>query len=511
MTGTVNFGYRAQVCRAAVVAGVLLLAASAARAGNSPEDQVQRTFEKTVVLSGNQGVSLDNRFGTVRVTSGNGHDVKINATIRVQAKSKEAAQEFADKIQIDVQQSGDGVHVKTIYPDEHGKYVLRIEWKKTSYSVDYNVTMPADASLWLRNDFGNTEISGVRGWTQAENGHGSIQVRDAGSAKITNSFGKIELNNASGNCTVVNNNGSVELSNIKGTLDVRNRFGNITATQLSGPTTISGGNGSVEVSSVTANVTVTNSFGNVTARNINGNLSVRNNNAKVEASDISGNAELATSFAEVLAERIGGMLGVEDNNGEVIAKEIHGATNIKTSFGRINATRLYKAASLITGNGNIDADGVDGDLFAKTSFGSVDARNIKGKLTAQDQNGAVTASSIAGDATVETSFAGATLNGIGGRIRVDNQNGAIEVMAASSGACKDIVLKTSFSHIIVHISATSGYKVSARTSFGRISSELPITSTGTIGSDVLEGTIGNGACALGLSNSNGSIEIAKSL
>jgi len=100
---------------------------------------------------------------------------------------------------------------------------------------------------------------------------------------------------------------------------------------------------------------------------------------------------------------------------------------------------------------------------------------------------------------------------VGGKVRVDNQNGAIEVTAASSGACKDIVLKTSFSHVIVRIPATGGYKVSAHTSFGRISSELPITATGTMGSDALEGTIGNGACALGLSNSNGSIEIAKSL
>src|SRR5258707_1848817 len=99
--------------------------------------------------------------------------------------------------------------------------------------------MPADASLWVRNDFGNTEISGVNGWAQAENGHGSINVRDAGSAKITNSFGKIELNNAGGNCTIVNNNGSAELSKIRGTLDVRNRFGSITATQLGGTATIS--------------------------------------------------------------------------------------------------------------------------------------------------------------------------------------------------------------------------------------------------------------------------------
>jgi len=43
----------------------------------------------------------------------------------------------------------------------------------------------------------------------------------------------------------------------------------------------------------------------------------------------------------------------------------------------------------------------------------------------------------------------------------------------------------------------------------RISSELPVTSTGSIGGDTLNGTIGSGGCLLQLNNSNGSIEITK--
>lgn len=504
--GTVD--RRKRVWCSLALAGLLLCTATGAHAASNPEDQVQRTFERTLPLTGNQGLSLDNRFGNVHVTGGGGNDVKITANIRVQGKSKEDAQEFLDKIQIDVQQMGDGVHVKTIYPGDHSKYVLRIQWKKTSYSVDYDVVLPVNAPLWVHNDFGNVETSGVRGWARVENAHGSISVRDAGQTKITNAFGRIEIINANGNCALVNNNGQVEISNIKGTIDVKNRFGNITATQLGGPATISNGNGNVEVTNVTGSATVTNSFGNVTVRTINGNLNVHNSNAKVEVSDVTGNAELATTFGELDVERVGGTLSVEDNNGQVVAREIRGTSTIRTSFGRIMATNLYKGANLVTGNGNIEADRVDGDLYAKTSFGSVDARNIKGNLTAQDTNGSVTAIDVRGDAFVGTSFSGVSLSGIGGKIRVDNQNGAIEVTTAGE-ACRDISLKTSFSHIIVRVPANAGYRVTARTSFGKISPELPITATGTMGSDVLNGTIGNGACTLDLANTNGGIEIAK--
>lgn len=506
---TENQNQGARVCRALAAGCLLLIAASGASAANSPEDQVQRTFEKTFPLTGNQGLSLDNRFGNVHVTGGSGHDVKITANIRVQGKSKEDAQEFLDKIQIDVQQSGDGVHVKTVYPDDHAKYVLRIEWKKTSYSVDYEVVLPTDAPLWVHNDFGNVETTAVRGWARIENAHGTIGVRDAGQTKITNAFGRIELNNANGNSAIVNNNGEVEVTNIKGTLDIKNRFGNITATQIGGVATIAGGNGNLELTNVTGGATVTNSFGNVTVKTISGTLSIRNNNAKVEVSDVTGNADLATTFGRMDIERIGGTLTVEDNNGEVSAREIHGQTTIRTSFGRIMTSNLYKPANLVTGNGSIDASGVTGDLFAKTSFGSIDVRDIRGNLTVQDTNGAITANNVSGDAMVGTSFGGVTLGGIGGKVRVDNQNGAIEV-TATSDSCRDIYLKTSFSHIIARVPGNGGYRVNARTSFGKITTELPITATGTMGSDVLNGTIGNGGCTLDLANSNGSIEIAKS-
>jgi len=135
---------------------------------------------------------------------------------------------------------------------------------------------------------------------------------------------------------------------------------------------------------------------------------------------------------------------------------------------------------------------------------------ISGNLTVENSNGSVTARNVKGDAGVNTSFAGVTLESIGGRITVDNQNGAISVTAMrSANGCRDISLKTSFSSIRIRIPESLGYNLTARTSFGRISSELPVTSTGSIGGDTLNGTINSGGCQLQLTDSNGSIEIAK--
>jgi hypothetical protein len=102
------------------------------------------------------------------------------------------------------------------------------------------------------------------------------------------------------------------------------------------------------------------------------------------------------------------------------------------------------------------------------------------------------------------------LDDIGGSITVDNQNGAVQVSSArGASGCKNISLKTSFSTMLVRLPEEAGYQVNARTSFGHITSELPVTSTGVLSGDSLNGKIGNGACALSLTNSNGNIEILK--
>jgi hypothetical protein len=49
----------------------------------------------------------------------------------------------------------------------------------------------------------------------------------------------------------------------------------------------------------------------------------------------------------------------------------------------------------------------------------------------------------------------------------------------------------------------------ARTSFGRIKSDLPVSVSGITSNDELNGTIGGGGCELRLTNSNGAIEILK--
>ena len=74
-------------------------------------------------------------------------------------------------------------------------------------------------------------------------------------------------------------------------------------------------------------------------------------------------------------------------------------------------------------------------------------------------------------------------------------------LARASGA-----LRTTFGTIKLAIPGGAGYAVNAPTSFGRVVSAVPITTTG-ISDENIVGTIGRGGCKLELVNANGNIMI----
>jgi len=513
-------------------------------ARGSGQSTSTKQFQKTMTLGTSQTVSVVNKYGDVHIHGEGGREVKISATIRVQAHTQSDADRYADQVRIDVSQDSQGIKIQTVYPDESKFVVIRIGGP--SYSVDYDIAVPTDAKLWMKNSFGNVEVQRVQGWADLENGHGQLKFHDGGAAKLTNSFGEVQVNGADGNVTVTNNNGAVSVSSVKGTLEVKDRFASITVSNVGGTVTIEGGNGPVELTDAGGS-RISNSFGAVSARNVHGDLTVNNNNGTIDADTVSGNAQLngsfgaisfanvsgnvrctssngrvsgrktgsdvyvKTTFGEVSLEQIGGGVEVEDSNGGINVRDIKGKASFNTSFGSIDASGLPKGVRATTGNGRISLNDVGGDAYAKTSFGSVDIRRVDGNLTIENSNGPVSARGVKGDASARTSFGSVTLEDIGGSMTVDNQNGTVTASASrSSQGCKNISLKTSFAPIQVRLPGDANYDVNARTSFGHISSDLPITATGTLSNDSLNGRIGNGGCTLSLTNSNGNIEILKS-
>src|SRR5467141_3528598 len=346
--------FRRELLRLAAVAGalsaVLLFMAKPVHSATPAQDQVSRDFHQTVPLGAGQSVRVEHKFGSVTLHGESGREVKISATIRAQASSHEEAESFAQKIKIEVQQTGEGVRIKTIYPEEEKKWFH--SGKHSSWSVSYDIGIPSDAPITVRNSFGSVEVSGVHGAADVENGYGTVTVRDAGAGRWNNAFGSIELAGAAGNVSVSDNNGSVQVSDVKGALEVRNRFGSITARSIQGAATITGGNGAVALTDA-ASANITTSFGSVEARNVRGDLSVRDNNGNIEISSIGGATDVTSSFGNVTFTDVHGRVNCTTNNGRVKGSSAGGSVTIRDSFGNIELDTISGALDAETSNGKV--------------------------------------------------------------------------------------------------------------------------------------------------------------
>src|SRR5262249_5689438 len=156
----------------------------------------------------------------------------------------------------------------------------------------------------------------------------------------------------------------------------------------------------------------------------------------------------------------------------------------RSSFGKITVAQVRKGARLVGNNSAVSvADVSGGPVSVSTSFGLVEATRIDGDLKVDNSNGAVRVSGVKGSARISTSFAAASGEGVGGSVDVDNQNGSVEVRGLSAAArCAPVTIKSSFGPIRVFLPEGTGYDVSARTSFGKVTTQIPMSVSGSVSS-----------------------------
>jgi DUF4097 and DUF4098 domain-containing protein YvlB len=162
-------------------------------------------------------VSILNQFGSVSVKPSTGNYVLVNATI------------FSDKVEVDHTQNGSRVDVQS--------HLLPGATPENS-RVDYEVLVPADASVDLESSTGPLRAEKLHGDVEAEGANAAIDVRDisgshvhvktmAGPITLTNiRDGHVEIDSVSGDVTLNSVTGPlVRVSSTSGKIQYDGDFG----------------------------------------------------------------------------------------------------------------------------------------------------------------------------------------------------------------------------------------------------------------------------------------------
>jgi len=294
----------------------------------------------------------------------------------------------------------------------------------------------------------------------------------------------------------------------KAVLAASNRFGSIDAQGLHTGASIENRQGSITFHGNLGRHTVTNSFGSIEANGNTGDLTLVNANGSVSVRKLDGALTVTNRFGSISATDVQRDATLTNANGSVEASDIGGRLQVTNAFGSVKASTVRGDADVTTTNARVDLSNVTGGAKITNSFGNVSARSIRGNVTAQSSNGNVTLKDIGGNAGVTSTFGSVFVEGVTGGVSVANANGAISVKGLRGGGCQPLSLKTNFSPIEVVLPAGANYDVDARTSFGQVRSDFPVT-TRTFTEGTLAGTLGRGNCRMDLTNANGNITIEK--
>jgi len=179
------------------------------------------------------GVSVNNQYGSISVKASTGNTVVVNAILH------------SDKVEVDKSQTGNRVEI-----DSH----LLAGADADSGRVDYEVLVPADASVTLHSITGPLSAEKLRGDVTLEGAAATVDVRDISDAHVH----------------VKTMNGPVTLNNVRdGHVEIDSLSGEITLYSVTGPM--------VQVVSTSGKIRYVGDFGN------NGDYRLTSHSGNIEA------------------------------------------------------------------------------------------------------------------------------------------------------------------------------------------------------------------------------------
>lgn len=353
------------------------------------DGRYELTYAKNFAFKGGR-VTISNSFGNVNVQGGGGTDVQVRATIR----SSDA--EFGKQIRVIAGSDASGVNVRTEFPAERGTSHL-------SYSVDYQVTVPAGAPVKVVAKFGNTTITGTSAGSTVEASQGAIALRDTrGRQDLTNSFGPVDVVSNTGDVVARNTNGPVTVRENDGALDLSNRFGPVSIVGTRGAVKVTGANGPIDLRDSSGSVTLVNSFGPVSVKGVRGNVTVTTANGPARIKRIDGNVKVASSFGGISLDAITGDIDAQNQMGAIALGGLSGGACRNVTLRTSQST--VRVALPASSNYSVSA---------KTSFGTV-RNDLPLKISTM----------------TDQVLTGSLGNG-GCRLNIENQNGNITLTSES--------------------------------------------------------------------------------
>jgi len=146
---------------------------------NIQKKEYVKEINKTFDASRKGELAIINKHGKVDIKTWDKPEVKIDVKIIVQAKDGDRAEDIFERINIDFNNGDDFVKAVTNISSKKKSTSMWSGWGTASsrdeFEINYEVSMPNDNRLDVRNKYGDTYVAETNGPVNAEVGYGSIR------------------------------------------------------------------------------------------------------------------------------------------------------------------------------------------------------------------------------------------------------------------------------------------------------------------------------------------------
>ncbi len=196
---------------------------------------------------------------------------------------------------------------------------------------------------------------------------------------------------------------------------------------------------------------------------------------------------------------------LKTGGGDITASELMGDMRADSDGGDLRFSHLRGALFGRSGGGEIKLDDCDGAAEIKTGGGDIVLAESKGTLRARTGGGTIEVRNFVGDTDVSTGGGELRLERIDGAIVGETFGGSISA-SVSGAAIKKIGLESSGGDIDLALPKLATADITAQTSAGRITSNLPLEVT-RADDEHLRARLNGGGPSVLLRTSGGSISI----
>lgn len=287
--------------------------------GKRPESRPESWFDKIASLFGvrekyteqldwtfdGADVSLikaETTNGSISLLGSEQDQVTVKAWKQVSAPSKEKAEEFAQQVQVHVEQNGTEIHIYKEHPRPPLGYGV---------SVRYEISSPRTVGANLHTSNGAILIREIDGAVEAVTSNGAVELQGGtGDVNVRTSNGKIQLQDAMGHVRANTSNGQIKaaLKQLQeGVFNTSNGSINVNVREGNPPLTAKTANGSIRLT---------------LPADFSGQLDAKTTNGRVHS-------DLPVSVTEGSKRRLVGQIG-EGGETTVKLRTVNGSIHLET-------------------------------------------------------------------------------------------------------------------------------------------------------------------------------------